>query len=926
MAEDLLSEQCKSSLPPGGMTVEEYRKRGKEMVDYIADYFLDIRSRRVFPDVQPGYMQALVPDRAPEEPNKWEDIFADVERVIMPGVTHWQSPRMHAYFPALTSYPSLLGDMLADAVSCLGFTWASSPACTELETIVMDWLGKMLELPESFLHGEKGSRSLGGGCIQTTASDCTFVTLLAARTDAIARYKAIHPDKDEAWINGRLIGYCSDQAHSSVEKAGLIGLVKMRFLPSDENLSLRGSTLQEAVSKDRERGFIPFYVCATLGTTGACAFDNLAEIGPVCRSEKLWLHLDAAYAGSAFICPEFRSWMAGIEFSDSFAFNPSKWLMVHFDCSAMWVKDARALHRTFNVEPLYLQHENSGAAIDYMHWQIALSRRFRALKLWFVLRSFGVSGLQRHIRRGVELAQMFENLVQADLRFEVTAPRWLGMVVFRLVGPNELTEALLKRLNKEGKVHMVPASLKGKYVIRFTVTSQFTLESDIEKDWITITDMASKILIEAGEQADESIEENDEEDDDTSEAETTQMSTNSNKEEPPTLQRVPRKNAARSNGLTNGEAHLCRPRPLPHPLPHAKTASLRRKEFGISLLLSNVPMSPKVVNGSFAALYDDNDVGLEQLAGQLSVGGEFIRLSPRKRGKLSEKDRQRSLDCSFLAYRRDNPIKMKMMGSLDSKIDDILEMGSKVAGGGDDSDGETAEGRKEKDKEEDDRREGKGKVDEEGKEVDQAEEAESNEKSFSEKNVVGAKKGRVIEVPAVTKVKVKMSNGGLVKGEGTSLEGRVLEQERWDTGHRGQKGKKSQTGQEKDTGVKNNEIAKVASAGKNSPQKRDQKSNTASENQNSVGDHKMVLKASKSSELPTKSKNSVGGSNPDAGGTGGRYMMELSKAVCSKVKEALLTLPGSGGGNSTPAAMAGDGDGDECCPCCGRELPSSLLS
>ncbi|CAG5133343.1 unnamed protein product [Candidula unifasciata] len=451
------------------------------MVDYIADYLQQIRDRRVFPDVKPGYMQSLVPDEAPARPDKWEDIFADVERVIMPGVTHWQSPYMHAYFPALNSYPSLLGDMLANAISSLGFTWASSPACTELETIVMDWLGKMLGMPSCFLHGDRHSRSMGGGCIQTTASDCTFVTLLAARTEAIKRYKVGQPDLEDAEINGRLIGYCSDQAHSSVEKAGLIGLVKMRFLHSDDNLSLRGDSLQEAITADRESGLIPFYVCATLGTTGACAFDNLREIGPVCEKERLWLHMDAAYAGSAFICPEYRSWMLGIEFADSFAFNPSKWLMVHFDCSAMWVKDATALHRTFNVEPLYLQHENSGNVTASPHWQIALSRRFRSLKLWFVLRCFGVEGLQKHIRRGVELAMKFEDLVRSDHRFEVSAPRHLGMVVFRIAGANELTEELLKRLNKQGKVHMVPASLKGNYVIRFTVTSQFTTEVDIER-------------------------------------------------------------------------------------------------------------------------------------------------------------------------------------------------------------------------------------------------------------------------------------------------------------------------------------------------------------------------------------------------------------------------------------------------------------
>ncbi|RUS75501.1 hypothetical protein EGW08_016735, partial [Elysia chlorotica] len=557
--------------------------------------------------------------------------MADVKRVIMPGVTHWQSPYMHAYFPALNCYPSMLGDMLADAINCLGFTWASSPACTELETIVMDWLGKMLGLPSCFLHANGG---MGGGCIQTTASECTFVTLLAARTEAIRRYKLVDPSVEDADINGRLMGYCSDQAHSSVEKAGLIGLVKLRFLSSDENLSLRGEKLQEAITADRKSGYIPFFVCATLGTTGACAFDILTEIGPICESERLWLHIDAAYAGSAFICPEYRKWMEGIEYADSLAFNPSKWLMVHFDCSALWLKDARALHRTFNVEPLYLQHENSGERggggkeREGEHWQIALSRRFRSLKLWFVLRTFGVERLQQHIRKGVRLAIQFEEFVQSDPRFEVTAPRHLGMVVFRLAGPNDLTEQLLKRLNKQGKVHMVPASLKGKYVIRFTVTSQFTTEADIKRDG-------------------------------------TRPNSNPN-DQPP----------SKENAVT---APVTKRKPNLHLMTHAKAGnSKRNSEYGISLLLSNVPMSPKIVNGSFAAMFEgDVCKELGEVTRHLSVGGEFLRPSPRRRGKLGDQEKQMSLDYSVLERHRSGFSKtMVAMGSLDSKIDEILEIGS----------------------------------------------------------------------------------------------------------------------------------------------------------------------------------------------------------------------------------------------------------
>ncbi|XP_035670957.1 histidine decarboxylase-like [Branchiostoma floridae] len=462
------------------------------MVDYIADYLQTVHTRRVYPDVQPGYMRSLVPDSAPMDGESWEDIFDDVERVIMPGVVHWQSPHMHAYYPALNSGPSLLGDMLADAIGCIGFTWASSPACTELEMIVMDWLGKMIGLPPQFLYSLSDGK--GGGVIQGTVSESTLVSMLAARAEAVRKLKEQVPDAEESDITGRLVAYCSDQAHSQVQKNCVVALVKLRQLDTDEKGRMRGADLQKAIDQDRQEGLIPFFVCATLGSTGACTFDSLEEIGPICDSENIWLHIDAAYAGTAFICPEYRYLMKGIELAHSFAFNPSKWMMVHFDCTAMWVKDNVALQQAFIVNPLYLRHENSGHAVDYMHWQIPLSRRFRALKLWFVIRSYGISGLRDHVRKGVRLAEQFETMVRKDTRFEIPAQRILGLVVFRLKGPDSLTETLLNRLNKTGKLFMVPASLKGKYIIRFTVTSQNTAEADIVYDFELIQKMASHVL------------------------------------------------------------------------------------------------------------------------------------------------------------------------------------------------------------------------------------------------------------------------------------------------------------------------------------------------------------------------------------------------------------------------------------------------
>ncbi|XP_070068293.1 histidine decarboxylase isoform X1 [Drosophila takahashii] len=561
------------------MDFKEYRQRGKEMVDYIADYLENIRERRVFPDVSPGYMQQLLPESAPIEGEPWPKIFSDVERIVMPGITHWQSPHMHAYFPALNSMPSLLGDMLADAINCLGFTWASSPACTELEIIVMNWLGKMIGLPDAFLH--LSSQSQGGGVLQTTASEATLVCLLAGRTRAIQRFHERHPGYQDAEINARLVAYCSDQAHSSVEKAALIGLVRMRYIEADEDLAMRGKLLREAIEDDIKQGLVPFWVCATLGTTGSCSFDNLEEIGLVCVEHHLWLHVDAAYAGSAFICPEFRTWLRGIERADSIAFNPSKWLMVHFDATALWVRDSTAVHRTFNVEPLYLQHENSGVAVDFMHWQIPLSRRFRALKVWFVLRSFGIKGLQRHIREGVRLAQKFEALVLADHRFELPAKRHLGLVVFRIRGDNEITEKLLKRLNHRGNLHCIPSSLKGQYVIRFTITSTHTTLDDIVKDWMEIRQVASIVLEEM--------------------------------------------NITISNRV------------------YLKETKEKSEAFGSSLLLSNSPLSPKVVNGSFAAIFDADEFLAKTYAGVRIAHQESPSMRRRVRGILMS-GKQFSLD------------------------------------------------------------------------------------------------------------------------------------------------------------------------------------------------------------------------------------------------------------------------------------------
>ncbi|XP_064642633.1 aromatic-L-amino-acid decarboxylase-like [Lineus longissimus] len=472
------------------MDTEEFRKRGKEMVDYICDYLDTINTRRVTPEVQPGYLSQILPSRAPKKGEEWDEVMKDVERAIMPGITHWQHPRFHAYFPAGNAYASILGDMLSNAIGCVGFSWAASPACTELECIVLDWLGKMIGLPNMFLH-EHGS---GGGVLQGSASDCVLLALLAARYQAIKQLKNMYPFVEEGLLLSKLVAYCSTLAHSCVEKAGMIAFVKIRQLDVDDKYSLRGSTVARAIEEDRKLGLIPFFVCGTLGTTACVSFDNLAEIGPVCSKENVWLHVDAAYAGSAFVCPEFQYLLKGIEHVKSFNMNPNKWMLVNFDCSAFWVKDRDILTTALTVDPLYLQHHHGETAIDLRHWGIPLSRRFRALKIWFVIRNYGVEGIQKYIREHCRLAKKFDGLVRKDNRFELIGETRMGLVTFRLKGSNTVTQCLLRAINESGKIHMVPASINEAYFIRFAVCARNADDDDITYAWDVITEIADDIL------------------------------------------------------------------------------------------------------------------------------------------------------------------------------------------------------------------------------------------------------------------------------------------------------------------------------------------------------------------------------------------------------------------------------------------------
>ncbi|XP_050453824.1 aromatic-L-amino-acid decarboxylase-like [Cataglyphis hispanica] len=479
----------------------EFVEFAKATIDFVADYTETLRNRNVLPDVEPGYLSKLLPEQAPQKSEKWQEVLEDVEKYIMPGITHWNSPYFHAYFPAANSYPATVAEILSSAIGCVGFNWIASPACTELEVITCNWLGKLLGLPNEFLNHSNGT---GGGVIQGSASECTFICLLAAKEYATRRMKTLHPELNENLIKSKLVAYTSDQSNSSVEKAGILGSMLMRLLPVDKKCSLRGETLKKAIQEDLEKGLIPCYVVATLGTTGTCAFDNLDEIGPICKEYNIWLHVDAAYAGAAFICPEFRYLMSGVQYADSFNINAHKWLLANFDTSIMWVKESRRLIETFSVNRIYLAYDKEGLVPDYRNWQISLGRRFRSLKLWFVMRIYGVEGLQKHIRHTIKLRQLFEKYLRSDDRFEIVTEAVMGLVCFRLKGDNSLTKKLLDRLQARRQIYLIPSMYQDKLIARFVVCSRLCTEEDIAFSWNEISSQTNEIL--QGELYQESVE------------------------------------------------------------------------------------------------------------------------------------------------------------------------------------------------------------------------------------------------------------------------------------------------------------------------------------------------------------------------------------------------------------------------------------
>ena len=470
---------------------EEFRKYAHDLVDWIADYYQDIEKYPVKSQVQPGDILRQLPDTAPRQGEAMEKILEDFNQIILPGITHWQHPDFYAYFPANASFPSMLSEMLMSALGAQCMIWETSPAAAELEEQVMYWLRDMLGLPKDF-----------SGVIQDTASTATLCALLTAR-EKLTDYRV---NESGLQHEQQMRVYCSTETHSSVEKdVKIMGLGRNNLvkIPVDEKQAMRVDLLEQAIRDDLDAGFRPMCVVAALGTTGTLAFDSLEKIGRLCSHYNIWLHVDAAYAGSAFILPEYQHYLKGIESVDSFVFNPHKWLMTHFDCTAYFIKDPDALVNTFSILPEYLKTSTRGKVKDYRDWGIPLGRRFRALKLWFVLRSFGQEGLQQQIRHHIALTQETAERIKENPNFELHIYR-MNLLGFRLRASDldeqtldNLNQRLMDELNASGKLYLTHTRLNGKILLRLVIGQSHVESRHVEKTWKTISFLGEKLLKEA---------------------------------------------------------------------------------------------------------------------------------------------------------------------------------------------------------------------------------------------------------------------------------------------------------------------------------------------------------------------------------------------------------------------------------------------
>ncbi|KAL7276054.1 hypothetical protein RUND412_000970 [Rhizina undulata] len=480
------------------MDSEQFRVAAHSAIDQIIDYYDTISDRRVLSNVAPGYLKPLLPDGPPQTGEPWLEIQKDIESKIIPGLTHWQSPNFLAFFPANSSYPGILGELYSAAFTSANFNWLCSPAATELETIVLDWLCRLLNLPECFLST---SESGGGGVIQGSASEAVVTVVVAAR-DRYLRYLT-KDIKDETLkqktideSRAKLVAIFSDQAHSSTQKGCLIAGTKYSSIAvkgsAESNYSLTPALLRKKIEDLKEQGLEPFYLTLTIGTTATCAVDDFSGIMEMLKDyPEIWVHVDAAYAGAALVCPEYQHLTKGLEHVDSFEMNMHKWLLTNFDCGCLFIKARVHLHNALSITPSYLRNPFSehGLVTDYRDWQIPLGRRFRALKIWFVMRTYGVSGLQAHIRNSISIGKSFATWIKArsDL-FTIIAPPAFALTVFRvnsiagkLEEGNKVTKEVYEEVNKRGEIYITSTVVDGIYAIRVISGNANIKEEDLRR-------------------------------------------------------------------------------------------------------------------------------------------------------------------------------------------------------------------------------------------------------------------------------------------------------------------------------------------------------------------------------------------------------------------------------------------------------------
>jgi aromatic-L-amino-acid decarboxylase len=471
------------------MHPDEFRRHAHELVDWMADYLRDVGTMPITPTVGPGDIRRQIPAAPPVDAEPFEALFDDFRRVIVPGMTHWNHPGWFAYFPGNNSPPSILGEMLTATLGAQCMSWVTSPAATELEQVVMDWVRQMLDLPAGWV-----------GVIQDTASTATLVALLTARERATAGRAGSH---GLAAAGAQLTVYASREAHSSIDKAVKLagyGLEHLRSIETDAVFALRPDVLARALETDQAAGLRPACVVASVGTTSSTAIDPLVPIAELCRKHGAWLHVDAAYAGAAALVPELRPAFEGMEQADSIVFNPHKWLLTNFDCTAYFVRDPSALLGTFQATPEYLRTSYDADVVNYRDWGIQLGRRFRALKLWFVIRSYGVDGLRAIIRRHVALARELAGWVDADPEFELMAPVPFGLVCFRWCPPGRSAEQLdalnarlLAAVNAGRERYLTHTRLGGRYAIRLVVGQRGTEREHVSAAWESVRRAAERL-------------------------------------------------------------------------------------------------------------------------------------------------------------------------------------------------------------------------------------------------------------------------------------------------------------------------------------------------------------------------------------------------------------------------------------------------